>query len=107
MTSGQADINIVSAADHPAFAGHFPGTPIVPGVLLLAEALHAIGLQMGADLSVCHINSVKFLSPVRPGDPVSVRYDTLANGSIRFDIISDERKVATGAIRVQGDHDAG
>ena len=105
MTSGVADI--VIAANHPAFAGHFPGTPIVPGVVLLDEALHAIGMQLGADLSACHINAAKFLSPVRPGEPVSVRYETLANGSIRFDIMSDERKVATGSVRVQGGHGAG
>jgi 3-hydroxyacyl-[acyl-carrier-protein] dehydratase len=105
MTSGE--MQIVISADHAAFAGHFPGIPIVPGVVLVAEALHAIGLQMGADLSACHINAVKFLSPVRPGEPVSVRYETLANGSIRFDVMSDERKVATGSIRVQGEHGAG
>ncbi len=97
MTSGETFIAI--ARDHPAFAGHFPGTPIVPGVVLLDEALHAIGKLTGIDLSACHINAVKFLSPVRPGQQVGVRYETLNNGAIRFDLMCDERKVATGSIR--------
>jgi 3-hydroxyacyl-[acyl-carrier-protein] dehydratase len=97
MSAGQIPLTI--APDHPAFAGHFPGTPIVPGVVLLDEALYAIGKLMAADLSACQISAMKFLSPVRPGEPVQVRYEMLNNGAIRFDITSDERKVATGSIR--------
>lgn len=97
MSQHQARLPI--AADHPAFAGHFPGTPIVPGVVLLDEALHAIGAELGADMSACQITSVKFLSPVSPGEPVQVRFETLNSGAIRFDILSDERKIATGSIR--------
>lgn len=87
------------AADHPAFTGHFPGAPIVPGVVLLDEVLHAIGIALGADLSACQISSAKFLSPARPGEPVQVQFEALANGSVRFDVISNERKVATGSVR--------
>ncbi|MEO6352085.1 MAG: hypothetical protein ABIO19_13310 [Burkholderiaceae bacterium] len=88
------------ASDHPAFAGHFPGQPIVPGVVLLDETLHAIGDAIGIDLSSCRINSVKFLSPARPGEPVSVSFQISDNRSIRFDILSDARKVATGSIPI-------
>lgn len=90
------------ASDHPAFAGHFPGMPIVPGVVLLDEALHAIGQLIGADFSACQISAVKFLSPVTPGEPVAVQCEMaeLAKGGVvRFDIVSGERKVATGSIR--------
>lgn len=93
-------VPLVIAADHPAFAGHFPGLPIVPGVVLLDETLHAMGQAIGVDLSSCQISSVKFLSPVHPGEPVSVSYDISSNRSIRFDIVSNERKVATGSIRI-------
>lgn len=86
--------HLTIAADHPAFAGHFPGTPIVPGVVLLDETLHAIGLAMQA----CQISSVKFLSPLGPGESVVIQHETLANGSIRFDIMAGTRRIATGSI---------
>lgn len=97
-SAGRAELMI--AADHPAFAGHFPGMPIVPGVVLLDEALHAIGATIGVDLSACQISSVKFLSPVSPAEPVAVSYEISANRALRFDITSSDRKVATGSIRV-------
>jgi len=87
------------AADHPAFSGHFPGAPIVPGVVLLDEALFAIGNAIGKNVSACQIGALKFLSPVAPGEPVQVQYAMQANGAIRFDIASAARKVATGSIR--------
>jgi len=101
-SSGTASLPI--AAGHPAFAGHFPGNPIVPGVVLLDEALFAIGRMIGLDASACQVSTVKFLSPVRPGESVSVAYqaqsDVATTGKVRFDIMSHERKVATGAIVV-------
>jgi 3-hydroxyacyl-[acyl-carrier-protein] dehydratase len=63
---------IVFAQDHPAFAGHFPGTPIVPGVLLLAEALARLGVSAAAPLQCSRILSAKFLRPVHPGEIVDV-----------------------------------
>ena len=91
------------APDHPAFAGHFPGTPIVPGVVLLDEALHAIGSALGMDLSPCDISSAKFLSPVSPGEAVYASFDMTNTGAIKFDIVSGERKIATGSIRPHKD----
>jgi 3-hydroxymyristoyl/3-hydroxydecanoyl-(acyl carrier protein) dehydratase len=63
---------IVFAADHPAFAGHFPGTPIVPGVLLLAEAIDRLAGGAAPLLDCSRILSAKFLRPVHPGEVVDV-----------------------------------
>lgn len=106
MSTGRAELTI--APDHPAFAGHFPGMPIVPGVVLLGEALHAVGAQAGIDLDRCDITAVKFLSPLRPGEPACVCYDLQdsagAHMTLRFDIMSGERKLASGTLRVPAIH---
>jgi 3-hydroxyacyl-[acyl-carrier-protein] dehydratase len=89
---------ITIPADHPAFAGHFPGTPIVPGVVLLDEALFAIQSADGLSLDACRIASAKFFHPVGPGTVLVVRHEMLAIGSIQFDIMDGPRKVASGSL---------
>lgn len=84
--------------DHPAFAGHFPGTPILPGVILLDSALQAIAAATGIALDRCEIGSVKFLSPAGPGDELVIQHSISASGAIRFDITAGMRKIASGNI---------
>ena len=84
--------------DHPAFAGHFPGTPILPGVVLLDTVIHSIAAATGIALDLYEISSVKFLSPVSPGNELVIHHTILANGTIRFDIEEGMRKIASGSI---------
>ena len=84
--------------DHPALPGHFPGHPIVPGVVLLDHALQHIGAAQGRSLDACKISSAKFLSPAAPGEPLDVAFDTTASGAIRFSIRAGERDVASGVL---------
>lgn len=84
--------------DHPAFAGHFPGMPILPGVVLLDTALQTIAQSSGITLDRCEISSIKFLSPVTPGDELEIQHVVSANGTIRFEIAAGIRKIASGSI---------
>ncbi|OGS98364.1 MAG: hypothetical protein A2Y51_08040 [Gallionellales bacterium RIFCSPLOWO2_02_60_31] len=84
--------------DHPAFAGHFPGIPILPGVVLLDVALQIIAAATGIALDLCEISSAKFLGPARPGDELLIRHSVSAGGTIRFDILAGMRKIASGNI---------
>ncbi len=61
---------------HPCLAGHFPGRPVVPGVVLLDEAL-ASCLPAGARLA--SIQQAKFLAPVLPGALVEVTCSAAAD----------------------------
>jgi 3-hydroxymyristoyl/3-hydroxydecanoyl-(acyl carrier protein) dehydratase len=57
------------AAEHPALPGHFPGDPIVPGVVLLDRIAAALE-RSGARLA--RIGVVKFLAPLRPGEDATL-----------------------------------
>jgi predicted LPLAT superfamily acyltransferase len=84
---------------HPAFSGHFPGMPILPGVVLLDEALRALEQQAGLARAHWHISAAKFLKPVRPGEQLQVQHEPLANGSVRFSIASGGALVASGTLQ--------
>jgi 3-hydroxyacyl-[acyl-carrier-protein] dehydratase len=106
---------IVIPLQHPAFSGHFPGAPLLPGVVLLDEMLRV--LAQGSVVSVTDgwtLSSAKFLHPVRPGETLTIEHQALDNGSVRFSIRSadaDNTLVASGTLiprRENGDgHEAG
>ncbi len=86
-------------ADHPAFAGHFPDSPILPGVVLLDTALQAIAAASGLAPERYEISAVKFLNPVSPGSELTIIHTCSDNGAIRFEIMADNRKIASGSIK--------
>ncbi len=76
---------------HPALPGHFPGRPVVPGVLLLDHVLRALHHLTGRELA--QLKQVKFSSPLMPdesahgsckveGSRVSFQVNAARNGAI-------------------------
>jgi len=86
------------AADHPSFAGHFPGFPVLPGAVLLDETLRAIASARGIDVTRWRISSAKFLDAVRPRDTLVLEHDAPTAELIRFAIHAGNRKVASGSL---------
>jgi 3-hydroxymyristoyl/3-hydroxydecanoyl-(acyl carrier protein) dehydratase len=84
--------------DHPAFEGHFPGRPILPGVLLLAEAMAAIEAATSTSARDWNVDTVKFLGVVEPGARLAVGHSVQPSGGVRFEIRDGERLVASGAL---------
>lgn len=60
----------VVAGTHPSLPGHFPGRPIVPGVLLLDEVLR--GIEAGGARRVAGLQQVRFVSALLPGETAQV-----------------------------------
>ena len=67
--------------DHPCIAGHFPGNPIVPGVVLIEWALAAV--QAAQPRRLVGIPNLKFVQPLRPGTPFTICWSAQGN-QVRF-----------------------
>jgi len=74
------------AADHPAYNGHFPGQPLLPGVVLLDAALRQLALRTATPRRQWQIATAKFHSPVTPGTALLLEHEQQPDGSLRFSI---------------------
>ena len=107
MTTESALLPLFIAPDHPAFAGHFPGHPIVPGVVLLDEALQCLASAEGLELVSLNVTVAKFLLPVRPGMALSLAFKR-APGRYALEVwaggnggVTAPRVAATAMVSVQ------
>lgn len=73
------------AHDHPSLPGHFPGRPLVPGVVVLDRVLAAIEAAHGQPLGILTLPQVKFMQPLLPGETATIELDTLELDTIEGD----------------------
>ena len=81
-------------ADHPAFDGHFPGQPVVPGVVLLTQVLELMA-RHAAWPGPLVLRQAKFLSMAGPEATLELIVHP-SETSWRFEVREGERLVATG-----------
>lgn len=63
----EINAQIVVSAGHPSLAGHFPGQPVVPGVVLLDSVLEVLRRSLSQPAELVTVVSAKFLQAVAPG----------------------------------------
>jgi len=97
------DTPLEIADHHPAYAGHFPNNPVFPGALLLDHIILAIESTLEPYFEVTQISSVKFISPLRPGEPVALHHER-QDALIRFSVRVHDRVVAKGQVHIAQRH---
>jgi 3-hydroxyacyl-[acyl-carrier-protein] dehydratase len=90
------------APDHPCFAGHFPGQPILPGVLLLERVMALAQTSLEGPLNECTVYNVKFFAAVTPGDAIDVQLTAAHPGDYRFTVRISQAGGAGGVLACSG-----
>ena len=101
-TSGlvELEINVPQVQGLVYFPDHFPGYPILPGVVQLAWAEHFGKLFFGLNESTkpfSHLEVVKFIQLIKPGDELTLTLNWKAeSGELCFNFSSGSRGCSSG-----------
>ena len=96
-TSGRVVGRFVVPAQHPGLPGHFPGQPVVPGVVLLD---HVLELTLPPGVQAAALTGVKFLAAVLPDQTIEVTAAAPRAGRIGFAATCGGRTVLRGTVAV-------
>ena len=88
-------------ANHPSLPGHFPGAPLVPGVVILDEVLAAL-IECHQDSQLTGIRLVKFLAPLQPEEAFTISFSVKNERApeINFLCRAGDRVIVEGRLEV-------
>ena len=108
LVPGESAVGIKNVSiNEPYFAGHFPGTPLMPGVLIIESCAQLCSLVIegdGTDDSLLYVllkvDKFKFVKPVLPGDTLTLKVTkTQSGGTLTyFDAVAE----VEGQVRAKG-----
>ena len=94
-----AQIDFVVPNDLEYFDGHFPGAPIVPGVVQIKWAIDGARRCLAVSESVARIEVLKFQQVMGPGVEVALALEYSAEaGKLYFSFKSDQGRLSSGRI---------
>jgi 3-hydroxyacyl-[acyl-carrier-protein] dehydratase len=85
---------------HPALPGHFPGHPVVPAVVLLAEVAAAIEAALGPQARLTGLPGVKFFAPLAPGERFRIVVEPHDPRLVRFTLLRQGKAFAAGSAEI-------
>jgi 3-hydroxymyristoyl/3-hydroxydecanoyl-(acyl carrier protein) dehydratase len=92
----EATRQAIVPGDHPCLAGHFPGRPIVPAVVILELVADAVRAVIGP-IRLTAVRSAKFTAPLLPAQAMDIHLDW-DRAAIRFRCEHAGRALAQGVL---------
>jgi 3-hydroxymyristoyl/3-hydroxydecanoyl-(acyl carrier protein) dehydratase len=95
-------VRVEIPVDHPCFPGHFPGQPILPGVLLLQRVMALAQTSLVSPIDECTMHNIKFSASVAPGDVLDVQLTGTPSNEYRFTVRVVQGEGADGIVACSG-----
>ncbi len=84
--------------DHPSLKGHFPGNPVIPGVVILNKVLESISAEKS--LKTYRIVSAKFQNPLIPPAVMTVQITEQSANRYNYKAMAEETVISNGIIEI-------
>jgi 3-hydroxyacyl-[acyl-carrier-protein] dehydratase len=72
---GVAKAVLQISAAHEIFNGHFPGTPVVPGVCMMQMIKEVLENVIGKETKLVRADHMKFLTVINPKENKMIQFD--------------------------------
>lgn len=95
----RSELELVIEADNPWFEGHFPGQPILPGVVQIGWAVQFAFELHGLGPAVSSLEQVKFKRPILPGTRLTLHLIPGAGGQkLRYEYRDADTSYSSGTL---------
>jgi 3-hydroxymyristoyl/3-hydroxydecanoyl-(acyl carrier protein) dehydratase len=92
------ELDLLLSPDLPYFPDHFPGHPMLPGVVQLGWALHFAAREFGIDVPFRRLNQLKYQHPLQPGHTTTLRLERLGPQEVAFSYRVEARPCSSGRL---------
>lgn len=99
-TDANSNLTLYVDSAHPCLPGHFPGSPVVPGVVLLSEVLSDQQRRL-PQLRVVGIKKLKFVRMLLPDQAFTVEFGATTANNLRFKCWQDGALLAEGNFAIE------
>jgi 3-hydroxymyristoyl/3-hydroxydecanoyl-(acyl carrier protein) dehydratase len=94
-----ANIELAVPRDLDYFDGHFPGAPVVPGVVLIKWAIALARRSLGIAGVFGGVEALKFQHALQPGAEVTLELKYVADaGKLHFSFRSGQQRCSSGRV---------
>ncbi len=100
VAGDRSPATILIPSVHPSLDGHFPGRPVVPGVVILDYVIDAAERFVPASFVVRGLVQVKFVRVLLPDEEASIELES-RDSMLHFSVKVGTDLVARGTLRLE------